>query len=252
MRPTRASAQRPHQRTLPQSTILPEPPVPYRPFKCESAVAPMPNGVARSAIATTTIRIPQCTEAGGSREPSLVALRQDPRYPLHRALKLFRIACKAKPQEMLAAGAERGSRCHADIGLIDQPHHEATRIGFAVHVEKQIERALGPRKAHASGCGQHVARDVPPAPRALDQVRDETLAPLDRRDGGALHELRYARGRILDHVLDHLTELGMRRDPADAPAGHRPVLGERVDEQNAILALHDVEKRRRARAFAIP
>ncbi len=83
-------------------------------------------------------------------------------------------------------------------------------------------------------------------------MRDETFAALDRRDGGALHEVRDARGRILDHVLDHLTERGMRRDPADAPASHRPVLGKRVDEQDAVFGVHHVEERRRARPFAIP
>ena len=42
----------------------------------------------------------------------------------------------------------------------------------------------------------------------------------------------------------------MRLDPADAPACHRPVLGEAVDEQDTIFARGDVEEGRRA-AMAI-
>ena len=37
----------------------------------------------------------------------------------------------------------------------------------------------------------------------------------------------------------------MGLDPADTPAGHRPVLGEAVDEQDAVLARRDVEEGRR-------
>ena len=43
----------------------------------------------------------------------------------------------------------------------------------------------------------------------------------------------------------------MRLDPADAPAGHRPVLGEGVDEQDAVVRLHDVEEGRRAAAAIV-
>ena len=65
---------------------------------------------------------------------------------------------------------------------------------------------------------------------------DEALALLERRDGGALHEDGDAGGRILDQVLDDPAERRRRLEPADAPAGHRPVLGEGLDEEDAVVS----------------
>ena len=84
--------------------------------------------------------------------------------------------------------------------------------------------------------------------RPLDLRGDEGVALLERGDRAALQELRHAGGRILDQILE---QCGRARDgaqPADAPAGHRPVLGERVDEEDAVLRLHDVHEGRRAAA----
>src|SRR5262249_49476371 len=123
---------------------------------------------------------------------------------LHGGFKLLRIAREAQPQEAAARGPERAARRQADAGFVDQPQGEAAGIGFPVDREEQIERALRHGEAALPGRRERAAGDVAPAPRAGDLMRHETLAALERRDRGALHELRNARGRILDHVLDHL------------------------------------------------
>ncbi len=55
-----------------------------------------------------------------------------------------------------------------------------------------------------------------------------------------------AGGRILDEVFNDLPQFFRHDDPADAPAGHRPVLGEGVDEDDAIVGLHDIKEGSRA------
>src|SRR2546421_1053939 len=170
----------------------------------------------------------------------------------NRGLELIGVARKAQPHETLAARPEGSPGREPDVRFIDQPHHQTPRVGFTVDSEEQIERARGPREAHATGRTEHGAGNIASAPRALDQMRYKAFAALDRRYGGTLHERRDAGGRILDHVLDYLPERGMARDPANTPAGHRPVLGERIDEQDPGLWLHHIEERRRARNFTQP
>ncbi len=130
---------------------------------------------------------------------------------------------------------------------------QCRHIGFAVHRKEQIESAHRNSEAAASGTAENVCRRCRGfARRARSGRCDEVLALLQRDDTGALHELRDTRCRILNEIFDHLPERRMRGDPAHAPAGHRPVLRERIDEENAIIRRHHIEEGWCARPLAIP
>src|SRR5262249_6349785 len=150
--------------------------------------------------------------------------------PLRRDLDLLGFARDAGPQEIASARPERGARSKPDAGLVDQPERQLARVGLALDVEEQIKRALRQREPAAAGRGERPCQNVPAAPRPRDLMRQKTVPAVERRHRGALHERRYARSRILNEILDDLPERRMRLDPSDAPAGHRPVLGERVYE----------------------
>ena len=83
--------------------------------------------------------------------------------------------------------------------------------------------------------------------RSICQARNASPS-LERRDRGALGEDGHARGGELDQVLDHLAERRRRLEPADAEAGHRPVLRQRLDEQDLVVRRHHVVERGRAGA----
>ena len=72
------------------------------------------------------------------------------------------------------------------------------------------------------------------------------VALVERRDGAALQEFRRAGARILDEILDDLPVARGRRQPADAPAGHGPVLGHRVDVEDRLVRLRHVVEGGRA------
>ena len=86
-----------------------------------------------------------------------------------------------------------------------------------------------------------VARDL--ADLLLDEISPCSSAATPR----PLHEGGDARAGILHQVLDRLAERGMALQPTQPPAGHRPVLGEGLDEQDAVLLVHDVVERGRQR-----
>ena len=103
----------------------------------------------------------------------------------------------------------------------------------------------------AAAARQHCAkRRAFPRPRHL--VGDKVVALVERNDAGALHELRHARRRILNEIFDLLPERGMGCDPSHAPARHRPILGEGVDEEDAILGRHDIVEGWCARTVPVP
>ncbi len=81
--------------------------------------------------------------------------------------------------------------------------------------------------------------------RSFEILAHEPIAEIKSGDGAALHELSDAGGRILDEIFEDLARLRRGDDPADTPAGHRPVLGERVGEENAVTLDHHVEEGRR-------
>ena len=81
--------------------------------------------------------------------------------------------------------------------------------------------------------------------------RQETVAMVEGRHAAALQEGGRAAGVDLDDALDGRAQRARRLQPADAPARHRPVLGEGVGEQQLLLVLADVEEGGRARFAAL-
>src|SRR5437868_2955742 len=101
------------------------------------------------------LRTPQDCNAGctPARRMELAAplLRQTANHrcdAINRRLEPLGIAGETDPQERLATGAERGSRCKPGLGFIDQPHGEPPRVRLAVHREEKIKRALRLGEAH--------------------------------------------------------------------------------------------------------
>ena len=69
-----------------------------------------------------------------------------------------------------------------DIRLVDQPHCEPPRVGFAVDAEEQIERALRLGEAARGRSPPAPCRTISRPRRARSiMMRDEALAALDRR-----------------------------------------------------------------------
>src|SRR4051812_219442 len=92
------------------------------------------NPGAGKCSARQTIAMPALAPArNGTRRPFLGQPRNDACDAIHRRLELLGITREADPQERLAAGAERSSRCNPGFGFIDQPHRETPRVGLAVH-----------------------------------------------------------------------------------------------------------------------
>src|SRR5581483_12283131 len=63
-----------------------------------------------------------------------------------------------------------------------------------------VEGAGRDGKTAAAGAREGFADDIAALPRPRDLMRDEVLAAIECDHGGALHELRDARGRILHQI----------------------------------------------------
>ena len=119
----------------------------------------------------------------------------------------------------------------------------------AVDGEEQIEGAVRLGEAHAVGAGERRRRRCRGRVRARSTCRRTKSSPSSSADGAA----RCMKAATPE--VEYWTRFSMHRaersggaDPADAPAGHRPVLGEGVDEEDAVVRIGDVvEGRRRAR-----
>jgi hypothetical protein len=97
---------------------------------------------------------------------------------------------------------------------------------------------LDPRRVQPSD--QEVARAA--------QARGSARRPFALRhggDAGALHEALRARGVVLDELADAGDERRRRHEPAEPPAGHEPVLGERVGADHPVVRQREIQERRR-------
>ena len=192
-------------------------------------------------------------QVGEDRPGRSVARRAQPRLsqPTSRSVaSCMRSALLAKQSRMKPLPASPKAVPGASPILASSTRRNASAAGvvLAVDGEEEIEGASRLGEARPAARGKPGADDVPPRPRPVDLHGKEFVALVERHGRGALHEGRDARGRVLDEVLDGLAERRRGRKPADPPAGHRPVLGEGVDEENAVVRVGDVVERRRARA----
>ena len=166
-----------------------------------------------------------------------------------RGLKLLGIAREAQPQER--ARRRRRRRCPAR-GRHSPRRSAAARAGACRSRRRPRRtdrtRPAGSAKRHAAGRRRaRRRRSRGRAARARsDARRSSRRARAPRRPARCMN---CATPEVEYWIRFSITwpSAGMRHDPADAPAGHRPVLGERVDEEDAVLRLHHVEEGRRAR-----
>src|SRR6185436_8489419 len=89
-------------------------------------------------FARRTIAIPTARFEGIQKPP--LPNRKRRRDSFDRGSKLPGMAGKAKPDKPFSAGAERGSRRQADIGVVDQAHAQPSRVRLAINRKKQIKR----------------------------------------------------------------------------------------------------------------
>ena len=152
-----------------------------------------------------------------------------------------------------AGGPRRRGRTRrrrpADARFVDEAQRQRARISEAVNRAEEIERRLGLGKAYTAGRRQPLAQNIPRAAAAVDLPGEERFAVIERGGRGALGEDGDAGGGVLNQVLDRLAERGRGLEPADAEPGHRPVLGQRLDEQDLVVRRHRVVERGRAGAL---
>ncbi len=86
--------------------------------------------------------------------------------------------------------------------------------------------------------------EVARAAQARGKARHDRFALRHGGDAGALHEALRARGVVLDQLADAGDERRRRDQPAEPPAGHQPVLGERVGADHPVLGRREVQERR--------
>src|SRR5207244_211788 len=126
---------------------------------------------------------------------------------------LFRFPRETSAQEIAAAAAERGARSQPDAGLVDEPQGKLSRVGLALHPEKQIERALRQREPATAGRRKRAGEHVPAHPRP--------------REGCALSQpmRQPVIAQCLENVLTNSTRssgsITSRNDGARSPAPYQ-------------------------------
>src|SRR5258706_401015 len=92
---------------------------------------------------------------------------------------------------------------------------------------------------------QNVSVAIPRRLEALAAFRDHRFSVPHRGQPGPLDEDGRAGRVVLDELREIRRELARHDQPAQPPAGHQPGLGEGVGADDAILALADLQERRR-------
>ena len=130
--------------------------------------------------------------------------------------------------------------------LLENAQAGGARVGLALDAEYDIHSGGRLFRQHdAVALRKHRIGSVDAGAAALAHLADEGLAFDERRTRAFLNE----RGRAAIHVLRHRAERfrdrGRMRQPADAPAGHRPGLREAVDGDDEVFRLGQADHRRR-------
>ena len=137
------------------------------------------------------------------------------------------------------------------FGLVDEPQAEAARYPSTPSMGRRDRRR---RPARRSGCGssRRARRRRSRGPPRARSTCSRTKSSPSSSAATAPRCMKAATPEVEYWMRFSITppSVGRRADPADAPAGHRPVLGEGVDEEDAVVLLHR-RRRRRARARAV-
>ena len=92
---------------------------------------------------------------------------------------------------------------------------------------------------------ERIDRDIARGAAAGDKAADKLFAIADRSDAGVLDKGRRAAGVELDELFDMGEEIGGHDHPAEPPTGHRPVFRKTVNNDQPVVRLRLIEKRRR-------
>ncbi len=114
---------------------------------------------------------------------------------------------------------------------------------MSIDLEKAVERAFGLHPADAVLAVDEVLHDIAAFAAALQHLGAERIAL--RRQRGERAVLREARRAGVVGDGDHL-HLRVERDrmdqPANAPARHRPRLGEGIHDEQIVLRRRDLQE----------
>src|SRR5436190_3840146 len=205
-------------------------------------------GTAAASIARSRSRHAGTTSGPGSRSRTPSEPDEEAAEALERGLEDRTFGGVADPHRALPAGAERRAGCEADALLREQAPAERGRVGQAVELREQVERAVGIGHGHARQRPQRFGAVVALRPQLLDHPPKLVLAVLER---GLSRDLR-ERGGVRDVELVQLPELHAdvraRHEPADAPPRHAVRLRERLHDVHRVVAIAEAEERRRRRA----
>ena len=141
------------------------------------------------------------------------------------------------------------ARGHRDPGLGEDAGGERPAVvGQVADVGVDVEGAVGRRDVAEAGLRQPVEHQRPVG--AVDgAVGFELLGRVERGECGHLAGVRRADEQVLHQPLDTADVRLRHHHPADAPAGHREVLGEGVDDVDLVA---DLQRRDRAGAVVQP
>src|SRR5437660_672578 len=224
--------------------VLPAPLPPSSPSTAPGATAKV-----RSSTATTSpYTLRRCRTAMEGDWAMAASQRLDRGFDaVETAADLLDARGEAQPDVALAASGEGFARRQADLVLFRELLAEAHRVADAVDREEIVERRLRPRDGDARLGRQTLEHLLAAGAAALDHLGDERITLVQRRDRAALQERRHARGVDLHQLGDLLAERRRMGEPADAPTGHRPRLGEAVEHDQRVVRSGQLEERRRHR-----
>ncbi len=181
---------------------------------------------------------------GSSRRDA--ALRAAPALePAHRLLDVR--GGRAIGEAHLGVAARRvevDPRRGRDPGFGEHPLAEPLRVvGALGDVGIEVEGAVGRRQPVEARLGQPVQENFPVA-RVDGDVGFELVVAVEGGDRGELAQRRRRDEQVLRQALDRPQQVRRQDHPADAPAGHREILGEAVDDHGVGVEPGDGCRRR--------
>ena len=155
---------------------------------------------------------------------------------------------EAPADEAFAFRTERAARREAELApRATSRRQKRDAVAHAVDAEERVHRARAAARPRRPAAARSASTSRSRARRSRSRVAPTVASPSrERDDARPLHEHRRARRVVFDQLAEVGHQRGGRDDPAEAPAGHQPRLREAVRADHALVAVGEVEKRRRA------
>ncbi len=136
-----------------------------------------------------------------------------------------------------APGIEIGPRRRGNAGFRQHAPAEFLAVIRQMRdVGVEIERAIGGREAREPGLWQRRQQQIAVRLVARD-IAVELHRRIERRQRRDLRQRRRRDVEILRQHLDRAQQIGRHDHPAQAPAGHRIIFGEAVDDDRLVAEL---------------